>query len=1056
MFLLRILLLNLLSIPFANAQITSGGIQGRTLFHAKNLANVQIVLSNQNNGMKLTTISNELGIFQFDNLIPDKNYQLLFHTPYTDTLTLENIEVSLGKTQSIEISLRSAINVLQPVMVKSTIENYRLKNSIHLTSKQIAQIPSSGGDYTKLFGLFPQAFIKESANGAISFSGQNNRYNSLYIDGALQNDVFGLSANGMYGGQTGNVPVPIEAIEQLQVQLSPYDASLGGYTGAAINMITKSGKNQPFSSIYRYMRSNQSLYNNTGLTMSGPIKENRLFYFFNIDFLRESIENKFDFSNYEGTTKNPFQFQQLINSIKTNYNYDPGTLNHIQQTNAFKWVMKIDYILSKKNRIILSIRSQLSDRSNSGISTSKNLFFSNNGKFYDHQNISGSIEWKHHWRKNRGNSLLISYTHSNDQTSPMGKAFPNISILDGNGLIFLGSNEDAMQSNVQQTNINLIQKLFFTKRNQYISTGVEIEMNAINNQFLQNTFGSYFYFNINDFLLNKKPGDFQINFYHPDQQKPSLIQLLKAAFFVNDQIQINKNIQLMGGIRIAAQELLTNPATDSFTQYKVIPILSNYYDLTGATAGQKPVIPVNFSPRMNLLIQFPKQKTSINMGTGVFNGRMPLAWLGGIYNNNGLQYGNFEASPQQLNQIRFQKNIDEQWLPQQFGFAGNRGVLNIVSGKIDMPSVWRSSVEIMKMIKGNWTIHLEAMYYSNLQAIKFENVNLLPSTDRIIGPDDRWIYTNKNNGKIPILQDSSNPFNYVILLSNTENEKGFGYRWGFQIKKESVIGSFSINYAYGKSFAAYDGNYSLLINQWSLNEHVNGRNTIGLGISDYSPGHRININCFKEWRINKKNKISLSFIYNGSSGNRFSYVYGKKSLVRDDENSTGFELLYIPTREELSNQFFLPIVSDEFYYTAEQQKEALEIFINQNEYLKSNRGKYAERNGSNTPFTHRMDCRIATYTNLQLNKRKYGIVFSLDIFNISNLLNATWGKSFHVPGNRYKLVDFIGYVNQHQLLPIFNFNPQNLSTKPWVEQISQNPHFSSIWTIQVGCRISFY
>ena len=235
MYLLRILLLTLLSIPFANAQITSGGIQGITSFHGKKLGNVQIVLYNQNNGIKLTTNSNDFGIYQFANLIPDKNYQLLFYTPYSDTLALDNIEVSLGKIQTIDISLRSAINLLQPVIVKSTIEIYRANNSLQLNAKQIAQIPSSVGNYTKLLGVFPQAFIKESANGAISFSGQNNRYNSLYIDGALQNDVFGLSANGMYGGQTGNVPVPIEAIEQLQVQLSPYDASLGGYTGAAID-----------------------------------------------------------------------------------------------------------------------------------------------------------------------------------------------------------------------------------------------------------------------------------------------------------------------------------------------------------------------------------------------------------------------------------------------------------------------------------------------------------------------------------------------------------------------------------------------------------------------------------------------------------------------------------------------------------------------------------------------------------------------------------------------------------------------------------------------------
>ncbi len=1054
---LRCLVFAVILVSSTQAQITSGGIQGRTSFHGKYLTNVQIVLSNPLNGTNLTTSSNDLGFYQLVNLTPSNNYCIRFYTAYTDTLLLENIEVFLGKIQSIDISLRSAVNLLEPVLVKSTIEYYKENNLLQLNSKQIAQIPSSGGDYTKLIGVFPQAFIKESANGAISFSGQNNRYNSFYVDGALQNDVFGLSANGMYGGQTGNIPVPIEAIEQLQVQLSPYDASMGGYTGAAINMITKSGKNQPFSSIYRYMRGNKVLYNNTGLIMSGPIKINRLLYFFNIDFLREANENKYDLNNYEGVTKNAVQFKQFEHSIKTNYNYDPGILNNIQQINALKFLLKIDYIISKRNAIIFSARSQISDKTSSGISANRNLYFSNNGKFYTHQNISGSIEWKHQWRKNNGNSLLFSLNNSRDQTSHLGKAFPSVSILDGNGLIFLGSNEDAMQSNVQQTNINILQKNYFTKRKHFITAGFELEFNAIKNQFLQNAFGSYFYFNITDFLLNRKPGDYQINFYKEGQNKASFFQFFNSSIFINDQINIHKNIRLMGGVRITSSKLLTIPITDSFTQKSAFPTFANYYDLVEINVNQTPTIPISVSPRLNIIVQFPKQKTTVEIGTGIFSGRMPLAWLAGINSNNGLKYGSFEASPQQLNQIRFQKNIHQQWMPNQFGVSGNRGVLNLVAEKLNMPSVWRSSFQITKLLKNNWAFQLEAMYYYNKDAIKFTNINLLPPTEQLIGPDNRLVYATLNNARIPLLPDSSNPFTHVILLSNNNNnENGYGYRWGFQVKNENVAGHFTFNYAFGKSFAAYDGNYSVLINQWRLNEQVNGRNNIGLAVSDFSAGHRFNFIFFKDWRINKKNKVGFSLMYNGSSGNRFSYVYGKKTLVRDDENSTGFELIYIPTSEQLKEQYFQPIISNDFYFTAEQQKEAFEIYIENNLYLKSNRGKYAQRNGSITPFVHRVDCRIASYSTIRLNKRKYGIAFSLDVFNLTNLLKQSFGKSYAVAGNRFKVLDFVGFLNPTQLIPMYNFNPINLTITPWQEQISMNPHFSSNWTAQIGCKINFY
>jgi hypothetical protein len=150
------------------------------------------------------------------------------------------------------------------------------------------------------------------------------------------------------------------------------------------------------------------------------------------------------------------------------------------------------------------------------------------------------------------------------------------------------------------------------------------------------------------------------------------------------------------------------------------------------------------------------------------------------------------------------------------------------------------------------------------------------------------------------------------------------------------------------------------------------------------------------------------------------------------------------------------MVANDFYYTADQQKEALELYIENNAYLKTRRGSYAERNGNSTPFVHRLDGRISTYSNFQLNKRKYGISFMIDIFNLLNILNRRLGKAYFVPGNRFRLIDFVGFDQTNQLIPIYSFNPTNLRVNPWEEQISQNPHFSSNWTLQIGCKINFY
>lgn len=1043
----------------ASTQISTGNINGKTTFNNEQYVNVTIELSNDLNGLKQKTVSNILGYYQFNNLMPGSNYILRFIAPFTDTLIIENIQVMLGKTLRVDVSLQASVNHLKPILIKSNslAINININQHLYLSSNTIDKIPKTTSNFGQLFRLFPQAFIKESATGTVSFSGQNNRYNSLYVDGALQNDAFGLSATGFYGGQTGNIPISMETIDQVYLILSPYDASLGSYTGAAINMITKSGKNNPTGSFYRYMRGNQELYNNTGLVLSGPIKKNRLFYFFNADFLREAFEAKYDFTNYNGDTKNITQFNNFISSIKTNYNYDPGSLNKIDNINAIKLSLRMDYQISETHSLTVNLKKNSSDRSSSNRSNNNILHFNNNGKFYQHEHFSGSIELKSKWKNNRGNKLLLSYNNAIDQTIPLGKAFPSVNILDGNGYIFMGSNEDATQSNVHQNNFTFTNQFYFIKRTHFANTGVEIEFNSINNNFLQNSFGNYFYYSINDFLRNSQPGGYQLNFNKKNSPNGMPFNLLKAAFFMNDQVTINKKISILLGVRITGQQFLKNPISDSFTKEIVIPTINNYYDLEGADVEQKPTIPINISPRLNMIILLKKQGIEINVGTGLFSGRLPLAWIGGTYLNNGLKYEGFDATKLQLRRIRLKTDVYNQWIPSDFGYTGNRGVLNITAEKLRMPSVWRSTLQINKKFKRNWSLQLEGMYYLNTDEINFLNVNILPLREQLIGADNRLVYTTINAGKIPILADSSNPYDQIILLTNNERARGFGYRYGFQIKKENKFEVFTFGYAFGESYSVFDGNYSVLLNQWRLNESINGRNNIELARSDFSPGHRLNASFMKEWLYsNKKKKISLSIIYNGYSGNAFSYVYGKKSMVRDDINSTGYELIYIPTSDDLSKQIFEPIIEAAYYYTGDQQKEALEWYIQNNAYLNSRRGNYSERNGSRTPFTNRIDLKVSAYAGFELNKRKYGITFSLELFNLGNLISNDWGKNYTVPGNRFKLIDFMGYVNNTQLIPIFNFKPLLLQQKPWQEQISRLPTFSKEWLIQAGFKLSFY
>lgn len=1038
-----------------NAQITTGNVTGTVKMQFKPVVGATIIIREITNGSQLVTISNQLGQYYFYNLLPSNQYQIQFQASYADTLIIQLVEVKLGSTIQLDAALTPSINVLQPVTVVAKATNADVEKNKHFSifSSIIDEMVISSRNYLSMLKYFQTA--NTGATGAISFSGQNNRYNSLYIDGALQNDVFGLSPTGTYGGLTESAPVSIEIIEQLQLQLTPYDASLGGYTGAALNMTTKMGKNNPYTSIYRYSGLQKGIFNNTGIVLSGPIKENRFFYFLNADYTREERKEEYDLLNYKGDTKNENQFRNFIGSVKTNFNYNPGNIQSFYERASSKMAMRLDYLLSKKHRINLSIRKNFSSKASAGINSSTLLFLSNNGKRSESSLFSGSLELSSNINSYTFNQLILSYSKSTDEMMFLGNSFPSVSILDGEGIIFLGSNEDAQESNTQQNNWNLRNKISYHKGKKIFNAGMELEWNKIKNQFLQNKFGAYLYYSIGDFLNNKKPGAYEIN--NPVGSTAVLANNFKTAIFVNGHWSIGKNMTIHAGIRMSLQQLIGNPQKDSITNNIVAPIIASYYPEITFSYGTNPFIIPNISPRLSCLFQLPKHNINIEIGTGLFGGRMPIAWMSGIYYNNGLNYTYYEANGEALKKIRFEQNIHKQWKPQQFGNSGNKGVLNLMVPKISMPSVWRSSFELRKQLKEKWLIQFDAMYYYNVDEIAFSNLNLLPPKDSLQGPDQRPIYTALNKARIPILIDSSNPYEQIILMGNNVSQHGFGYRFGLKIKSTWQHAHFSVQYSFGESYSVFDGNYSVLLNQWKLNEHVYGRNNLRISRADFSPGHLIQFWTKRDWFVGKKrHKAFISIGYIGKSGNSFSYVYGGKNISRDEPSTTGYDLMYVPTTKELNEQLFIPLETNNTYYTANQQKEALAFFIETDPYLNKIRGSYAERNGSRVPFNHQVDLKISYAASFNISRRKYGLNISLDIINLGNLIHAQWGQNWSFPGNRFRLVNFEGFLSPNQYIPQFTFNPTMVKHQNKSVFQKNNSSFGAEWQIQLGIRINFY
>ena len=1083
----KIIVYSLLLLPiFTIAQITSGSIRGTvTTLHGELLSGATIKIIHDPTGTAYLSTTTREGQYYVRNIYPGGPYFVeASFMGYSSEKKAVGF-IGLGEQETLDLQLTEKTISLSSITVLS---NQKLTNSMAnregtiLGKDKMGNLPTVGNNIYDFLRTIPQVKLSNTNEGALNFHGQNNRYNAFYIDGAVNNDVFGLSASGTNGGQASIAPLPVDALEQFQVILSPYDVAIGNFTGGSLNAITRMGTNKTEGSLYYFfglpfltgkmpsktfdqpIEQNNYYRKTSGIRLQGAFKPNKVFYFVNFEIQKDELPKPFDFGEYAGFIKNKNTLTLLANSLKATYQYDPGGFqNKVETIHATKLVMRLDWRLTNKNILSISHRFTLGQRTNPTLGDPNTIQFNNNGFLLNTKTNSLSIELKTVLAKNIGNKLLITYTGVMDDRGPLGKSFPRVRINDGEGAIVFGTDISSTLNQLIQNNWTLFNQFNFIWRKHAINFGLDGEYNKVKNAFIQNTFGSYTYPSLSDFLTNNHPSAFQISFPLLDNNNnintvsSANFTVLKTSFFINDDLKTSEKFSINYGIRIDYCKFLTQPMADSFVNQRAIPIFSKYFDLEGAISGVQPKIPFSASPRIGFVFRVPRKSLSIRGGAGIFSGRIPLVWPAGIYMNNGSLIGGFQADASQLNKIRFRTDPYHQWTIAETGADINKEPLNLMPAEFTMPKLFRTSLTLEKKFSKGWSLIWEEMFSKNLSEIVYTNINLLPPIGKAVGPDNRNIYSSINNGKIPLNADGSNPFDYAILLSNNKSKTGYSNQFTTTLTKKMRSGwEWEINYSLGNTEAVNDGTASINVNQWRFNETVNGKNSIGLSQSDFSSGHKIFIWATKKMiSENKKLAFTISFVYTGQSGSPYSFVYGGFSMVRDAGIFGNQELVYIPSKEDLTQMTFLPNPINGIVYSSQQQTESLEKYIQANDYLQNRRGMYAERNGSRLPFSHIVDIKMKQDFYLRIGKMRYQLQVSLDVFNIGNLINKNWGWRYDLPNDHYELIQFAGYKNNQDFTPQYRFNPQILQITPWIISHSSSPAYSAFWTAQIGVRLTF-
>jgi hypothetical protein len=1070
----------LLSISQGYAQITTSQIEGKIIDNQGGaLPGVSINLKNSSTGYKTGTQTNSEGRYLITNLNAGGPYEItITYIGFKDQEQKE-IYLNLGTT-SINFKLEDNSKSLSEVIIKSDKGGSKTGGVTRISQDNIKQLPSLSRSLQDMTKLTPQ-----SNNN--SFLGTNFRYNNVTLDGAVNNDAIGFSpslggqtnSSGQPGSSTRTNPVSLDAIQTVQVYLAPYDVKIGNFLGGSVNAVTRSGSNDVHGSIYGYGRSaflvgpnnagdgskEPSSFHDyqTGVRLGFPIIKDKLFFFSNEEITRRVDPVILAAGSPDMKIISSDQAKQISDHMKSAYGIDAGSFdNYNIYSRSNKFFNRLDWNINSKN--------QLSIRNNTIFSQATNLERDNqNFRFggIDYKQINNQsstvMELKSKFTNALSNSLILGYSNVHDYREPTSDpALPQIQIASNGGTVFLGTDREASIFNMKQKVFEITDNLTWFKGNHTFTVGTHNELYNIQYGFVNSWNGRVDYSSVQSFLDNQ-PSRVRANYNYADNTRDYIMNNPPAQFHVNlyslygqDEIQVGNHLKVTAGLRFDLASLPNKqPLSDKTTNAPVDPNYGTTYtytkpkDIKNDFLGQ-----VQISPRIGFNYDIKgDQSLVLRGGTGLFTGRIPFAWLGYAYYNNGVTYGAFDKkytySSTPANDTRPAEGTDpiKNSLTGigEAGFAKANGVnvnnasgatqVDLIDNNFKMPQAWRNSLALDYTTSG-YKFSVEGIYTKVINDLQFQQINY---------QDNPTYMVYDKNKEQPIFSGTKiNPlYTNVYLLSNTS--QGYRYSITGQVSKSFKFGlNAMVAYTYGNSKDITNGIRNSMESNWQLNQALNP-NSPTLAYSNFDIRHRLvsMINYKLNWNKESKFVSNFSFFFNTSSGAPYSYGFVNATI---DGTGQQVSLAYIPNKGETVN-FFADVAGGK---TAAQQATEFDTYIDGNKYLSSRRGSFTERNGGRTPWNTQLDFRFSQDFNFKAGKHTHTITFTYDIVNLTNLLNKDWGKQYFSP-NTFNSMASIGLKSKQA------GGPTSYPVYTWTDPGTPYSidYFGSRFQMQFGLRYSF-
>lgn len=1009
--------------------------------------------------------------------------------PYTVTAALtgfrteekSNINLSLGVAQDLNFALQLA-NIAETITVVGVSSpifgSNRTGAATAVSRDDLATLPTLSGRINDVTRLSPQY------GGSGSFSGQDGRYNNITVDGSYFNNSFGLPLGGQPGDRTNVAPISLEAIEQIQVSVAPFDVRQGNFVGANVNTVTRSGTNKFTGSVYTRMRNdgwvgdeakgfplpaNTFTTHNTGVWGGGPILKDKLFVF-------GSYENQDDtrpISTFRANLGGEAASGSVTRVLKTDmdaissflssrFQYETGPYENIDKlTPGNPALIKFDYNLNKSNKVtfrynqlssssdfLLSTSSGLGNGRSSGTNTTFLGFKASNYTMLENFK-SGVGEWNWVIGNSMSNNVIGGYTTNNENRGALDKLFPFIDILDGAGTTYtsVGSEPFTPQNQLLYHTFQLQDSLTKVTSAHTFTFGGSIEKYHSDNVFYPGSQSSYVYnsladFNadLNGYLANPNRTTnavslrrFQVRFTNiPGLDEPlQPLDVWYTSAYAQDQWRPRANFTITAGLRMDipffGDTAYTNTAADALT----------FRDQDGKAvqyqSGKLPDPLSLWSPRFGFNWDvFNDQSTQVRGGTGIFTGKPAYVWISNQIGNNGIITGFIQDD--NVTSRPFNPNPDF-YKPAANGRNAPSYELDVTVPDFKFPQTWRSNIAVDRRLPWGLVGTGEFIYNSDVNGIKYINANLPAAQSAYTGVDNRprWVGTACGSGTpsgcvTRINNAVGNQITGAIVLQNQNNSTSWNAS-GSLVKAMSNGFTARGSYSYGQSKNLIDAS-TIANTSWSTNQIVADPNNPTLAFSTASPGHRVLVNAGYTKSYISKLATTVSAIWEARlPGNNTAYVFSGDA---NGDTGTSNDLIYIPRNTSEMN-FVTFTTAGGVTFTSDQQAAAWDAYINQDPYMSKHRGEYMVRGGLFLPLVKRMDLSLSQDIFHSSSGRRHAGQIRFDVQNFGNLLNNNWGVGQRVIQNQIltnPLADAQGRLSYrlaliNNALPVTTFQATN-------------------------------